>query len=503
VTPQAPLAGREAMVVGGRRARAAASALARLGAQVVLAGPGAAGGGARALDLADLEAVRSFAHERLAGGRPLHLLVLVTPVGAGALALAAHLLPRLLASARVGAPSRVVFAERARPGRAGSGSSGCLARELHRRLKAAGELRRLRAIAAVGRRAVLCAAAGSEVRSGDCLVPGGAFGLLGAPVRSRLAAGRERAGGEQLWRAHEQAAGVSFEKALSALAPPGPTAGVRRAVLAAPRRISAMVRVRDEEEFLHAAVTSIAERVDEIVLVDNLSADRTPEIIRHLAADHSDKLAAYVYPHPVARVGGEQAAAARGARRAGVHTLAEYYNWCLARCTQPFVLKWDGDMVALDALDAWLERWRTSREPVLAFRGVNVHPDRAHLAAARCTDREELASALVSPGMPSWASSLTYDSTEARLFPRAQALYTDAFEWVESLSSPFLSGPELAKSRLVADEPCFLHLKLCKRDPWSGYTADLAKVIGGNVTTGPPLDPDQARTLHRFGLDAR
>jgi hypothetical protein len=497
-----PLAGRVALVAGGsaRGLRAVAAGLALRGARVVAAGPlGAAtpeGVEVRGIDASDLAALAGLADAWLADERPLHVLVLLGADEARAAALVARLLPLLLASSRPGEPSRVVFADAAWRPRRALRRSALLAGALHRRIKAADALRRLRAIAAVGHAAALHAASAPDARGGDRVEPGGALGRLGAPVRRRVSGrARDLAAGDRLWQAGEAACGVRLEPSLAAALPPEP---LRRALRAEPRRISAMLRVRDEEEFLHAAVGSIAALVDEIVLVDNGSTDRTPEIVRALAAEHAGKLSAWSYPHRVARVGGEHAAAVRGARAEGVHTLAEYYAWCLARCTQPFVLKWDGDMLALDALAAWLERWRASEQPVLAFRGLNVHPDRAHLAASHESDRAALQRKLASPGLPAWATSLTFDSLEPRLFPRLEASYTDAWGWVESLESPFLAA---RSTWLVADEPLFLHMKLCKRDPWSGYTPDLARVIAGNLALGPALDEPHHRALQRWRAD--
>jgi hypothetical protein len=137
---------------------------------------------------------------------------------------------------------------------------------------------------------------------------------------------------------------------------------------------------------------------------------------------------------------------------------------------------------------------------VLAFRGVNVHPDREHLAASKSGDREALARGLRHPGLPSWATSLSFDSLEARLYPRAEASYSDEWEWVEALRSPFVDGARARSDRLVAEVPCFLHMKLCKRDPWAGYTPELARVIAGNLAPGPPLDAGAAGVLRRFQL---
>ena len=48
------------------------------------------------------------------------------------------------------------------------------------------------------------------------------------------------------------------------------------------KTISAMTRIRNEEEFLEEAVLSIIDIFDEIILIDNLSDDKTPAIISAL-----------------------------------------------------------------------------------------------------------------------------------------------------------------------------------------------------------------------------
>jgi cellulose synthase/poly-beta-1,6-N-acetylglucosamine synthase-like glycosyltransferase len=85
------------------------------------------------------------------------------------------------------------------------------------------------------------------------------------------------------------------------------SAGVRRraAVLHAalrrqPRRVSAMLRVKNDEEFLAAAVRSIIDSVDEVVLVDNGSTDATPKVIAALRAEFPDKVVVYGYPYEIA-----------------------------------------------------------------------------------------------------------------------------------------------------------------------------------------------------------
>jgi len=265
--------------------------------------------------------------------------------------------------------------------------------------------------------------------------------------------------------------------------------------------ISAMVRVRNEEEFLYPAVSSIAALVDEIVLVDNLSSDATPAVIQRLVAEYPGKVVAHHYPFAVRKVGGESAALAATRRgRSSPELSATYYNWCLHRCTRPYVLKWDGDMVATGAFARALERWRRSPASVLIFHGANVHPDRRHLLAAKVTDREALAAGLHAPGMPAWATSLTYDYAEPRLFPALLARYGPGTGWTQRLRSPFLRRGVRAHACRTVGEPCYLHLKFCKAAPLAHYSSDLAHAIGANIALGPPLEPEELALLERWHL---
>jgi hypothetical protein len=267
------------------------------------------------------------------------------------------------------------------------------------------------------------------------------------------------------------------------------------------RRICAMVRVRDEEEFLAPAVASIVEHVDEVVIIDNLSRDATPDIAAALGRAHPHRVRLLAYPHEVRRVGREAWALAEHPEGRASPTLsANFYNWCIERCRQPWVLKWDGDMVATARFHEALAAWRASTYAVMVFRGGNVHPRRRNLIAARSTDRDALLERLSVPGLPAWATSLTYDYPEPRLFPRAGAQYHADLKWTQSLSSPYLARAHAARHVMRVEDPLYLHMKFCKRDPWSGYSGDLAAVIAGNVTCGPPLDAAQRETVERFGL---
>lgn len=277
---------------------------------------------------------------------------------------------------------------------------------------------------------------------------------------------------------------------------------LRMALRPRPKRISAMLRVKNEEEFLAAAVRSIIDSVDDVVLVDNASSDATPDVIAALRAEFRDKIAVYAYPHHVARVGSEtsellQASAGHSPRLSGV-----YYNWCLRRCRHPYVLKWDADMIATPALHRALAAWRRSDKPVLIMRGANVHPDRRHFAAARSSEHRALLAEQRCARMPAWIRTMAYDYPEPRLFPRWRARYGHAAVFTQSLISPFLDRGFASAWREQVPGAAFLHLKFCKRDPYANYSADLARVIAGNLTVGERLDEEAEQLLEQWGIGA-
>jgi glycosyltransferase involved in cell wall biosynthesis len=284
-------------------------------------------------------------------------------------------------------------------------------------------------------------------------------------------------------------------------------APLRRAVLELaarlrPRRISAMIRVKNEEEFLAAAVGSIAASVDEIILIDNASTDATPAVIASLCAEYPRLIAVHRYPLEIARVGGETWRLLTASGGASPHLSGVYYNWCLRRCRQPYVLKWDGDMIATPAFHRAITGWKRARAPILMMRGANVHPDRRHLAASRSSDRGGLLAQQECPRMPGWVRSMTFDYLEPRLFPRRRARYAHGEGFTQSLVSPFLDRRFSTVLRREIAEPAYLHMKFCKRDPYSNYSEDLAGVIAANLTIGPRLDARSLRLLERWACGA-
>jgi len=246
---------------------------------------------------------------------------------------------------------------------------------------------------------------------------------------------------------------------------------------------------------------SIIDLVDEVILIDNLSTDSTPDIFDRLQRKRPGRVTCCQYPHEVCRVGRESWQLASGPTSGSSPRLsANYYNWCLERCSNPYVLKWDGDMVALPVLGRELSTWRDSNLEALVFFGANVHPKLTHLVKAGCTDREALLEKLSVPALPLWVTSLTYDYPEPRLFPKASGRYTSDLLWTQKLSCPPSRTPGQFRR---PDEPCYLHMKFCKRIPCANYTDDLSRVINSVVDLGPRLPADWRQVLVDWGVNER
>jgi hypothetical protein len=262
-----------------------------------------------------------------------------------------------------------------------------------------------------------------------------------------------------------------------------------------------MIRLKDEEEFLYPSVKSVIELVDEVVLVDNLSSDRTPAIMQDLQREYPAKVACYSYAYEIRRRGREHyELASTPEGRSSPHLSSNYYNWCLQKCTKPYVLKWDGDMIATDALGEYVDQWRGMHKAVLRLRGANVHPDRLHLAASKSTDADQLAESMPVHRIPRWLTSMGYTYPEARVFPRFGARYGTGVWWTQTLSSPYTSRCVADIFALRVQEPCFLHVKFCKHDPFTGYSAEFVEMLASNLTLGPPLREDWQELLRRWHL---
>jgi hypothetical protein len=249
------------------------------------------------------------------------------------------------------------------------------------------------------------------------------------------------------------------------------------------KRISAMMRVKNEETFLRPSVESILHLVDEVVIIDNNSTDSTPRIARDLAQAHPQKIRTLRYPHTIARVGSEnEALSSSVSGRRSPRLLANYYNWCMRQCRMNYILKWDGDMVATPALAFQINHFKRSRDLVVWVFGANVHPDRKHLVSDSAGARDEIPTPV---GLPAENHLSPYTDREPRLYPRFLATYQTNSLWqCEVLHTPWMQWG------ISAPECGFLHLKYCKPDPYEHWSRNLALHVKQQIVPGPKVPPE-------------
>jgi glycosyltransferase involved in cell wall biosynthesis len=218
-----------------------------------------------------------------------------------------------------------------------------------------------------------------------------------------------------------------------------------------PKKISAMLRVKNEIEFLELSIKSIVDLVDELVVVDNLSVDGSTDVIANLAKLYPDKIRTFSYPHQLARYGEEMerlAATANGRRSPSF--LPNFYNWCAQKCSSPYILKWDGDTIAADAMAPTLERFRRSTKQVLWHTGVNLHSDRISYIAGR-----------------------PLEDMEPRLYYKRFSNYNNYLGYCEALWSPYaFHYPSFVEKET---EPLYFHMKFCKQDRFSNMSDNLQR----------------------------
>jgi len=154
--------------------------------------------------------------------------------------------------------------------------------------------------------------------------------------------------------------------------------------------LSAMIRVRNEEQAIEPMLIDIIDLFDEIVLVDNASTDSTVTTIATTLAcmgQRARHVRVYSYPFQIARCGDEHFRTPADS----VHSLVHYYNWCLSQCQYDYVWKWDADMrlpaSCIPATAALVEQLQSSKGGSIGqpkawtvFRGLDgvcyYRPDR-------------------------------------------------------------------------------------------------------------------------------
>ncbi len=139
-----------------------------------------------------------------------------------------------------------------------------------------------------------------------------------------------------------------------------------------PHGISGMFRLRNEEQFMRAAVVSHLPWLDQVVLVVQPSDDQTEEIAKGLHAEFRDKVKLAHYPFPVHGVGTTGHALAS---ENSVYGMVHMTNWGISQCDYSWVAKIEGDVIALSTFQA-------IRDAVDATPDIFIHYGRVGLNIA-------------------------------------------------------------------------------------------------------------------------
>ena len=130
--------------------------------------------------------------------------------------------------------------------------------------------------------------------------------------------------------------------------------------------LSAFVRCTNEEEYIVASLLSAYRGFDEIIVIINNSTDRTRVLADNLLMDYP-KVKLLNYSHKCSPIGPDYI---ERVKQYPDSSLAKYYNWCIDQTTFSHVCNWDGDMIAIPALE--VVRKHIENYEVVIFDGYDV-----------------------------------------------------------------------------------------------------------------------------------
>ena len=129
--------------------------------------------------------------------------------------------------------------------------------------------------------------------------------------------------------------------------------------------LSAMLRIKNEEDFIRPCIESIVDWFDEVVVCLQNCIDSTEDIVRSF---DNKKIKIYKYntdSWPNGDGYDKQDATDRRSR-------TYFYNWCLDKTNYSHVCKWDGDMVAMDWLCAEVKELLKDDPETIYFYGTDI-----------------------------------------------------------------------------------------------------------------------------------
>jgi glycosyltransferase involved in cell wall biosynthesis len=137
--------------------------------------------------------------------------------------------------------------------------------------------------------------------------------------------------------------------------------------------ITAVIRLKDEAQWLPLCLFTIQDLFDEILLcTQGKQKDNTIDICKeHI----SDKIKHYHYQWD-SRPNGSSDFKYQSYNQ---FSRAYFYNWCFDKAETEWVCKWDGDMLALPQCKKYFET-AIAKNSCLKFKGVDVVDDLYHIS---------------------------------------------------------------------------------------------------------------------------
>lgn len=128
--------------------------------------------------------------------------------------------------------------------------------------------------------------------------------------------------------------------------------------------ITMLLRLKNEEEWIEPCLRSI-EWADRIVLCFQNCTDRTEEICRDVADPARASLYHYGYDSKPNGPG-------HANQPYDQYNRAYFYNWCYRKTDTKYVVKWDGDMIAVPEVETFLRKAEADELKRVSFLGTNI-----------------------------------------------------------------------------------------------------------------------------------
>lgn len=197
--------------------------------------------------------------------------------------------------------------------------------------------------------------------------------------------------------------------------------------------ISAMMRIRNGEDFLKISILSIIDQVDEIICVFNNSSDKTEEILLSLEKQYPEKIKIYKYI-PVVYPPNSQGHI--NTPEQSVQSLAYYYNFALSKTSKKYVFKFDDDHLKFkNILPSLKVEIENEPDKSIGLRGINLFDYKENLFINKNTY------------YTSGKDTLLFKYNKTCVFKKSHNYEV------------FQSNHKLKR---IVD--CFYHLKQCKKD---------------------------------------